>query len=665
MEQHIFYTTDYYRILNNLEKERVFKILDSSTDLINEAKSVMAILRDELYSMLIPDNSIRTSSLYDQDFDKIDLLTKVLLEHDPALISAQDQNTSSNLFTIPFKKVLDKIFKRDGLNDLKDLILEHVENWIEGKLAEAISEDERFKGPGTLIKVLSKNELLDNFYWPLVNSIPQIWVNENIEEWTSINEPPENLLDHIRTFDKEYFQAYQQILNKEYPNSWEKFYETTRFSDHGMLNENISFKSSVILKNDIDAFILLLDNLNLPILQNMLFSYGMSVNQIISIAEHLIKASDIKSEKTLLAYILLEGLVHSIGHTDEKLATYLDDNFIESMSHHQKNEHLISLGKMAADAWQAERKSSIQNILKLLKQILSISEIEKWVFRHVTQDGKSVRDSQHNSLVDNIRNEFKILITPLLPKDQSDFIADGFSLQKFDFLINDSGLTFSNEDIEALLSHLKKLIEQTDFFWPNNFKSPYWKYLNAFGILLSLTIRPVDYAKEFIAEYLIVKEGWLAKYIDGNASYKETFVLCGSILLLEHDEAFSSESERQHYFKFILSLIIKQMRFTNHDLGNYMIPMVLLQLIAEQFLESEKEYFYEQTFSQLDDIVEVSRLYIGAKEISKTNLDLLDKRVEREIPLKKRLFDQKKQKELGTILLKAIDKLEKESAKFN
>jgi len=665
MKKHSFYTTDYYNILKNLEKDRIFSLLDSSPELINEAKSVIAILRDELYSTLIPNNQIRESSLYNQDFNNIDLLTKSALKNDPAYINAQDQNTSSNLFTIPFRKVLDRIFKRDGFNDLKDLILDHVENWIEGKLAETISEDERFKEPDTLIKVLSKNELLDKFYWPLVNSIPQLWVTENIEEWTSINEPPENLLDHIRTFDKEYFQAYQEILNKDYPNSWEKFYETTRFSDHGMLNENISFKSSVLLKNDINAFILLLDNLNLPILQDMLFSYGISVNQIISIAEHLIKASDIKSEKTLLSYILLEGLVHSIEQTDQNLATYQDDNFIQSMSEFQKNEDLILLGKAAAETWQVERKSSIENILRLLKQILSISEIEKWAFSHVKRDGKSVRDGQHNSLVDNIRNEFKTLIIPLQPKDQSGFIADGFSLQKFDFLINDSGLKFSNDDVETLLSHLKKLIDKKDFFWPNNFTSPYWKYLKAVGTLLSLTSRPVDYAKDFIAKYLIIKEGWLAKYIDGNASYKETFVLCGSMLLLEHDEAFSGESERKDYFKFILNLIIKQMRFTNHDLGNYMIPMVLLQQIAQQVLESEKEYFYEQTFSQLDNIVEVSRLYIGAKVISKTNLDLLDKRFGREIPLKKRLFDQRKQKELGTILLTAIDKLENESAKFN
>jgi len=101
-----------------------------------------------------------------------------------------DYNIKSNLFSITFKKLFERIFKKDGYNGEKYIVQSYVQHWLERNLAILITNDIRFEPIEKQLDLLEYTELLHGFYNQFKISLPQNWIDNQRHAWVNVDVSP-------------------------------------------------------------------------------------------------------------------------------------------------------------------------------------------------------------------------------------------------------------------------------------------------------------------------------------------------------------------------------------------------------------------------------------------------------------------------------------------
>jgi hypothetical protein len=185
--------------------------------------------------------------------------------------------------------------------------------------------------------------------------------------------------------------------------------------------------------------------------------------------------------------------------------------------------------------------------------------------------------------------------------------------------------------------------------------------IKGIGVLISYCEDPQDMAMELLNKVKVYLEGWKISNNDFELVQRESFALCGIIMVLEHKECFKDQNQRKLFFNAILDYTISQMRFANQIENNYyLLPLYLLSLFANQTYPLFKNKFENELIDSVDDLVIVLKVLSSNEyQISKKSQTKLTKRIDNELSFIKQLLLQKNQaKEVEDIEL-MVDRVKK------
>ncbi len=663
MDKKRLYTTDYYNLRRISEEQKFIDLLNDSKELIKLITPSLDVLREALYEVIQGKEPLEDFDLLMNNENELNQILYTKLSDNKIFSSVKDESISGKLYTNAFNKLCRRIFLKDGHNDEKFIVQSYVHYWLENCLAKMISVDNRFCQLSILLKLIRQAEMLHHFYSSLKKYIPEKWITNQLKEWTKSNKNPNNVLESIRTFDKNYFKGYelrmQEIRNFT---PWHFISETTRFSDHAMFNDEFSFKSVILFEKDIAAWVLFWDNLKLPILQDIPFHYYQYPKDILNIAKEIVKQKPkITSNISHLACILLKNLFESSLRVTERLSFYSNDERLESISQFEKDETIIASGKKANEEWVVENKEIYKEIINVLKEVLSSKDIEEWTFSYKQRSSPQNQYTDHyNSEIEIIVDTYSSHVKTLSIDKKIEGLKDNFSFQKFNFVISEiNSLTLSENQAKNLLLEMTDFVESESFFWDKTYSPPYWDALKGIGMLLSLTKKQVSVAVDLINRIKVHHEGWNIKFGDYMSTNRESFMLCGIILLLEHKDVFKNKKERVSFFKQLLSLILNQSRFSVMDKDNdYVLPLHMLCLVVNQIYPDMKLYFEKELVQNLDKLSTVLRILSSEDYPMKpSSKKILKQRMENEIVFEKRKLMRNKRRQDLELLETSIEKL--------
>lgn len=581
---------------------------------------------------------------------------KEKLSSSQLFIPIEKHDFAGSLFTYAFNKLNKRLFEKDGNNDDNYFIQSYVRYWLEDNLAKLIVKDDRFSSYGSIRKLLYQTELLHHFYNTFKNEIPLQWISKHVKDWISAPNEFSQLLDHIRTFDKDYFYGYENKLNKlQQLSPWKFVLESTQFSDYAVLNEEYSFKNMVLFHKDLQLWMKFWDNLKLPLIQNIVFLYFDSPVDYLSIAMSLNrKKNKLKSSPKHLALILLSNLFNSMKKVQENLSFFVNEKQIKDLSEHERDEEILLHGKNLYEKWLTERSSIYTTIFKNLSPILNYDEISEWVFSYKPREVSSTNEYNklYNEQIALLVDSFNSCYEYISFENKVESLFRNFSLQNFNALVKQ--IEKNSEQTKDLLSKLTEFIISEDFYWDRTFSEMYWATIKSIGILISYCEDPQDIAKELLEKVKVYHEGWKISNSDYKLTQREAFILCGIMLLLEHKKSFKNQNQRKLFFEFILNYTISQMRFANQsENDDYLLPIYLICLLVNQIYPSFKNHFESELINGVDDLIMVLKVLTSSEyQISLKGKTKLNKRIDKELPyIRQRLLQKNQAKEVEEIEL--------------
>lgn len=516
-----------------------------------------------------------------------------------------------------------------------------------------IVQDLRFNSLEILKSLLDKTELLHGFYVDLIENIPIEWVLNKKEEWVNVNVRPDKLLDSIITYDKELLNGYVSSITKlSKENLWNYVQEATRHSEYMMLNHEFSFISSVLIKNDISLWIEFWDNLKLPIIQNCVFAslFDFIPQQYLGLVSKLIdEKTVVKSDLKVLLFIIAQNYFEVSNKITERFSIYED-----SGRKNERNGQLFEKGIEQQKIWLEEKKNNYEEIIQYLKQNLSNSEIEDWVFSY------KPRINSRQTKLNSIYNSEIKLLTEAYKEQGVEFLRlelQSFNLQKFNFYVEVIRDKEDKKNASMLLEAMVNYITSDKFFWDRTYAEPYWSSLKGLGFILSQHEKPIKKAKELINKFKITHQGWNPSKIDSSPLVKESFIYSGLALLFENKSAFKDNSEKEVFFKELLNHILTQDRYSHIDSSEYyQMPLYLLFLVANQIYSDVKEYYEQEIINNYDCLYSLLSVLSSDEEpICENSKILMNERLDKEFLLLKRQLSNRSQKDKVQELEKMIE----------
>ncbi len=639
------YNRDYYFLQREKEEKGFVEFLNSNRDLFKLVNPYIIQIKEFLFEKI---NNNQPTINIEISNDK-DAVFSMLIKQNKAIETIDNNEIKEHLFSLTTRKIINRLFKKDGLNDEKFNVQNHIHNWFELLLAKSITSDERFSTYDTLTKVLRQAEMLQNFYNYLIENIPIEWVNNDNQNW--INVDFNNLsetIDPIRSFN-DYFMQYEEVLRKHdnlSPFSFIK--KTTENSKYTMFSEEYSFRNNVLYKKDLSRWIEFWDNLKLPILQDIPF-YFKTPHDILIITDAVIKNKEIlKSNTSHLACILAGAFFDNILKITENLIFYTDDEKLKSISKFQYNEELVIKGKELAINWNNEKVKLYSSFMSKITDLLTFGDIEEWVFSY------KYRTAPQNEYTERYNLEVDTIISSFSEIAKNDTeIKRNFNLQKFNFYANVLRDTKTQIKAEDLLNELLCFINNNDFYWDNTLVEPYLKTFNNIGYLLSVIENSTEFAiSSVLNKVRVFYEGWNVNSIDYKSTKKEIFVLNGLLMLFEHPDVFKNKTKKKEYFKLLLNHIVTQYRFSGFNNSDYLTNIELISLIVNQIYNEQKQYFEKVIIDSIDNIGDVLKIFgVDKYKLEKKSLDKLKSRIDMELLIyKRKIYRGNKKQEIDKII---------------
>ncbi len=654
MNRENFFQYDLYTLERKYPEFEFIELLNSINSLSKSIEAFIDDVTNLLYDSIVEGKIIEIKDIVlpniADEFEKC-------LSNNP-LYKSYKSISKKSLTEIVVRKFLQRLFSKDGCNDEKHIIQDYTHSWLEIKLAQHIVHDSRFCTIDLLKSLIDKTEMLFSFYHELVENIPINWVLEKKHEWVEVKVKPENILDSIRTYDKDYLDYYVNSLkNQSQENPWDNVKEISRSSNYISLNSEFSFISSVLIRLDISLWIEFWDNLNLPIIQDCVFhGFNFKPKQYVQLVAELVKEETIvKSDLKILLLIVAQNYFDSSFKLSERLSLYEEQD-----RRNDKNKYLFDEVTELQKDWIDEKKINYEIIIKSLKKKLSDSDIEDWIFSYKPRNNSRHYKSNalYNSEIELLSETYKKATIELLNSNMQKF-----NFQKFNFyveVLRDKGdRTFASTLLDAIIG----FVSSNKFFWDKTYAEPYWSALKGLGFILSMQDTPIQKAKELIDKFKSNHQGWNPIKIEYSLIMKESFIYSGISLMFENESAFTKESGKEEFFKFLVDHILVQNRYSQIDNSKYyQIPLHILFLVANQIFSDVKEYYERELIDNYDDLYSLLSIITSDKEpILDNSKTLINNRLDNEFLLLKKQYSNRKQKDKVQELEKMIGILNTEN----
>lgn len=651
MNKDIFYKYDFY-VLERIYPERKFvETLEGISSLNESIKPFISNVADLLHTSIKENTNVEVTEIVLPNIDEE--LKKFLADN-----QLYTSYSGKGLSDFVFNKFVRRIFKKDGHNNETHVIQNYIHSWLEKKLALNIVQDLRFNSLEVLKSLLDKTEMFHGFYVDLLENIPTEWVLTQKEEWTNVNVSPDKLLEAVRTYDKEFVKGYESSLSKlPKENLWNFVQEATRNSDYIMLNHEFSFISSVLIRKDISLWVEFWDNLKLPIIQDCVFfsSFNFSPEMYLQLVSKLTdEKTVVKSDLKVLLFIVAHNYFETSNKLTERFSIYED-----SERKNERNKQFFDKGIEQQKEWLEKKKKNYENIIQSLKKKLSKSEIEDWIFSY------RPRTNSRQYKPNDIYNLELKLLTKTYKEKSAELLSldlELFNLQKFNFYVE---VIKDNEDkniASTLLEALTNYVSSDKFFWDRTYSEPYWSALKGLGFVISRQDKPIQTAKELINKFKTIHQGWNPSKIDFSPLVKESFMCSSVALLFENESAFKDKNEKESFFKELLNHILTQDRFSHIDNSEYyQMPLHLLFLVANQIFSDVKEFYEQEIIDNYDNLDSLLTILSNDKiPLLDNSKEQLKKRLDIELLLLKRQFNNRSQKDKVQELEKKIETLKLE-----
>ncbi len=494
MEKKLFYIRDYYNLHTNQEESEINDLLNQNKTLIKQIESSLKFIIDNLYLLIIDNQRVVEFNSAPHTENEVNELISLVLSGNKIYDLVNDYNIKSNLFSITFKKLFERIFKKDGYNGEKYIVQSYVQHWLERNLAILITNDIRFEPIEKQLDLLEYTELLHGFYNQFKISLPQNWIDNQRHAWVNVDVSPNYVIDSVRTFDKDYFNGYLIKINTlDGMSPWKYTEESTRFSDHAMLNESYAFRSSVLFEKNLTTWLEFWINLKLPILQDLPFHYIQYPADILNISKELVKNKNKLEQKgNYLFFILLKNLFESSIKISNTLSFYNNDERLSALTASQINTALIELGKNAYNDWQIEKENIYKEIILTVSEVVPNEEIEEWVFSYMPKSTQNEYTKIYNTEISSLVSSYEEVQNNISIDKLIDRSNINFNLQKFNFVINKlNSSNVSEHQTKLLLNHLSDYLITENFYWDRSFSPVFWATLKGIGKLLSLRPKSV------------------------------------------------------------------------------------------------------------------------------------------------------------------------------
>lgn len=638
MNEDIFYKYNLYTLENKYTQIKFIEFLDTHILLNKSVEIFICDIINNLYELIITGEVIDISQINLPDIEKN---LELILIDDATYISYKSISDQS-LSEFVFNKFLQRIFKKDGHNNETHSIQNYIHAWLEQKLALNIVKDSRFKSLYIIKSLIKKTEMLENFYTYLIENISGDFILVNKEELVEINISSTKILDSMRMYDEEYFDNYEHSLKTQSKNNlWNYVQVATINSDYMMLNKEYSFRSSILIKNNISFWIKFWDNLKQPVIQDCIFHsfFNFEPKQYLQLVSSLIDKNTItKSDLNVLLLIVAQNYFSASYNLTEHFLIYED-----SERKNKKNEFLFKLGIKEQKKWTGEKKKNYETLIISLQKKLPKSDIEDWIFSYRP---KVINNYKPNEIYNN---EINLLIE--IYKERFDGVynikLNSFNLQKFNFYVEilkeQQDKNFSINLFEVVI----EFISTKHFFWDKTYAEPYWSTLKGLGFILSLQDDFIMKSQDLIDKFKTVHQGWNSSKIDFLSLEKESFIYCSIVFVFENEATFENDSEKVLFFKRVLNHILMQVRSSYFDTSNhYEIPLHLLFLVSNQIFPEIKEYFETELIENYDNLYSLLTIISKDKiELADSSKKLLTRRLKEEFIFTKRKFGNRNEKE--------------------
>ena len=655
MIKDFFYQYDFYVLEQKYPENEFIRTLEEIPKLNDSIDPFIHTVIDLIFNSI--KKNVKKETVPQIEIPEIDKIIGDILKGNIRYDSYFNANPKKKLSEIVFKKFLNRLFGKDGSNDEKYIIQNYIHSWLEKRLALAIVKDKRFNSVEILTALICKTEMLHSLYHYLVQNIPDSWVKENKKNWVTANISAENILDSVRTFDTEYFNNYLDQLK---PNKdirlWDFINDVTRGSDYAMLNDEYSFRSAVLIKNDMLFWIEFWDNLNLPIIQDCMFNYFFeSQPQLyLQIVDILVSHKlNIKSDLNFTLLLIAKKYFDASLKLTERLSFYEGVDRIDT-----ENESFFKTGQLYCKEWLTEKPNLYSKLIENLQRQLKHSDIEDWIFSYKPRKKNNnhfnnsiqIYNTEIELLTDAYKSSFVLL---------DDFSIHSFNLQKFNFYAELIDETEKKHLIEKLMDTLFNYLISDKFTWDKSFTEPYWSTLKEFSNLISLHADPIQKAKEIIYKFKVTHQGWKPVKIDYKPLTAESFIYCGIGLIFEHPTAFRDEDHKKLFFKELLDVILTQDRYSQVDNSDYyQQPLIILFLVTNQIYPDVKQYIEQELIQNYDNLFSLVAIFTSDKKsISVQSKSLMAARLENEFLIEKRKFSNKGQNQKINELEKLVTDL--------
>lgn len=649
----LFYQYNLYTLEQKNAELKTVEYLENEKLLCQLIEPFLKELADLLFISIDKDETADISKL---NIPQIESELKEILKENIDYNIYSNKSTHYTLSETVLNKFISRIFSNDGRNDESFIIQNHLHSWLEKRLANTIIQDPRFAKVQILVALLERTEMLHNFYTYLKDSIPQEWILNNKSEWTAVNVTPENILQSIRTFDRDYFTHYlEHLANADKSSLFNYIDDVVRGSDYAMLNTEFSFKSAVLLKNDPEIWLEFWDKLKYPVIQDCVYHSHPSFtpNKYLELFEAITsQKTKTESDSKLLLGITAKSYFDASIKLTEQLSLYNEDERVNDL-----NRSFFEEGRKCNEEWLGKKEDYYDLIIKKLKLCLDNSEIEDWIFSYkpkidINNTNKLI--NIYNSEIELLTNTFKAISS-----EYKDFSLENLNLQKFNFYTNIIKESDDKTQSRELLDSVLDYIESDLFYWDNSFSDLNMSSLRGISYLICLESDPIKKTSDIIYRFKINYQGWKPDKIDHKALLREAFIYCAVALLFEQDVIWKNPSSSDFFKKFIDDLL-KQTRYALFDNSDYYEkPLILLFLIVSQIRTENKEQFEMTLIENYDNFY--SLLYILAYNdttITDRSKVLLENIVNSELPIIKKQLENRTQRDKIILLGKMIEKLE-------
>jgi hypothetical protein len=626
MTKDFFYQYDFYTLEQKYAETEFIKILDNEPSLSSIVGPSIQNVIDLLYTSIKENKNIEIENIAPP---QIENYLKNILKGYPLYYIYFESNSKKSLSTAVFNKFLSRLFKKNGFNDEQYIIQNYLHAWLEKRFALEIVKDLRFSSIKMLTSLIKATEMLHDFYIHLINNIPEDWIQNNKKNWGNIYVSPENIFGDIRTFDKAFFKNYINLFeSKDKTNLWDFIREVTRGSDYSILNEEYRFRSSVLIKKNILLWAKFWDNLELPIIQDCVFSSfsNFKPQQYLELVNILVyKKIKVKSDMKVLLLIIAKNYFETSCKLTERLSFYEEKDRMKS-----ENEHFFKEGQKYYKEWLEEKTNFYKKFIECLLVKLTNKDIEDWIF--------SYKPNKRYSF------EIKLLTSIYKPyyTQSEDFDLKSFNLQKFNFYVQIISDSENKHLVVNLLKTMVNFIASDRFFWDKSYSEPYWSSIKGIGSLISLHSNPIQEAKKIINKFKINYQGWKTIEIDFEQLTKESFIYSSVALLFEHNSVFKENSDKELFFKEFLNTILIQNKYS--QINDYQQPLHLLFLVASQIFSDVKEYIEQKLIEDNDNLYSLlSILSSDESPICNQSKILLKERLDNEFLIEKRKFSNRNQ----------------------